>query len=882
MRAVSGLGRREFMKLVGLAAGVGVPSRVFAATRGTVALVPDMHDGEVASAPVAWSLGRLSAALAEKGVLVRTGAAKADHVVSIARKLQAGREDVWIGPGKQPSETLVRSGGARGLAYGLNELAERVTASTDPIAALAASVPTDEKPASRVRSVLRAFSSDIEDKPWFYDKEGWTGYLDLLAASRFNRLQLAFGFAYDFPKGVTEDYFHFVYPYLVAVPGYDVRVEPLDPGERERNLEMLQFITHEAGLRAIDFQLGIWTHAYQWTDSPEAHHHVTGLTPANHAPYCRDALALLLKLCPDITGVSMRIHGESGIPEGSYGFWRTVFEACAQCGRPFEIDMHAKGIDQTIIDLAVATGKAVKVSPKYSAEHQALGYHQADIRALEYPRPGHMDEGDFRVSNGARRFTRYGYADLYQEGRKYDILYRRWPGTQRHTLNGDPAQAAAYGRSAHFCNAAGLEICEPLTFKGRNGSGMAGGRLAYLDKTLDTGARDWLKFVYSYRLWGRTLYNPDADPQTWRRPLQSRFGAAALPLERAMGEASRILLIFTSTHLPTAANRGSWYETYTNMPIVPGVNPMPYHDTPEPYCAATVSPLDPQLFSSAVDHADALLNKSLPPRYSPVEVAAWMQACADAAATALAEARAKAPDRHDPEFRRWEEDIAIQIGLGRFFAGKFRATVLYQLFQRTKDAGAGEAAIACYQEARDAWAAMAERAKTVYVPDISYGMPEYERGHWMARLPAIDSDLKAMREAIAAQPDAKPSSDPAIRAAVASATTTTPRWSAACGHTPSDSFHPGAELQISLEAAAPVEAVELWYRHVDQAERWQHMPMQRTDTGFRASIPAGYTGSPYPLQYYFVLRSPSPQPVFFPAFNATLSNQPYFAVWKRS
>jgi hypothetical protein len=42
----------------------------------------------------------------------------------------------------------------------------------------------------------------------------------------------------------------------------------------------------------------------------------------------------------------MRVHGESGIPEGSYEFWRTLFEAIKGCGRSVEIDMHAKGVDK--------------------------------------------------------------------------------------------------------------------------------------------------------------------------------------------------------------------------------------------------------------------------------------------------------------------------------------------------------------------------------------------------------------------------------------------------------------------------------------------------------------------------------------------------------
>ena len=137
------------------------------------------------------------------------------------------------------------------------------------------------------------FCSEVEDKPWYYDKDFWRGYLDVLAASRFNRFNFTFGLGYDFPRGVTGDYFHFPYPYLVDVPGYDVRVvrlaneageqnlPPFTAEEREKNLQMLRFIAAETSARGLEFQLGIWTHAYQWTDSPNAHHRIEGLTPEN-------------------------------------------------------------------------------------------------------------------------------------------------------------------------------------------------------------------------------------------------------------------------------------------------------------------------------------------------------------------------------------------------------------------------------------------------------------------------------------------------------------------------------------------------------------------------------------------------------------------------
>ena len=57
------------------------------------------------------------------------------------------------------------------------------------------------------------------------------------------------------------------------------------------------------------------------------------------------------KQCPAISGVTFRVHGESGVEEGSYDFWKTVFDGVATCGRKVEIDMHAKGMDQTMLDI---------------------------------------------------------------------------------------------------------------------------------------------------------------------------------------------------------------------------------------------------------------------------------------------------------------------------------------------------------------------------------------------------------------------------------------------------------------------------------------------------------------------------------------------------
>ena len=282
------------------------------------------------------------------------------------------------------------------------------------------------------------------------------------------------------------------------------------------------------------------------------------------------------------------MHGESGVPEGNYDFWKTVFEGVNKSGRKVEIDMHNKGMDQRMIDIALGTGLPVRISPKYWAEHMGMPYHQADIRAQEYPRAD--GQGLMAISAGSRNFTRYGYSDLLREDRRYSVLHRIWPGTQRLLIWGDPVMAAAYSRAFSFCGSSGVEIFEPLSFKGRRGSGLPGDRAGYADLAL-APRHDWEKYEYSYRVWGRLLYNPDTDPDGWRRDLKNPVA------ENALASASRILPVITTAYGPSAANNTYWPEIYTNQPMVDPRKKNPYTDTPAPKSFQAASPFDPQLFS---------------------------------------------------------------------------------------------------------------------------------------------------------------------------------------------------------------------------------------------------------------------------------------------
>jgi len=100
-------------------------------------------------------------------------------------------------------------------------------------------------------------------------------------------------------------------------------------------------------------------------------------------------------------------------------------------------------------------------------------------------------------------------------------------------------------------------------------------------------------------------------------------------------------------------------------------------------------------------------------------------------------------------------------------------------------------------------------------------------------------------------------------------------------HTPAEGFTLGQPLGVALKmskGAAPEDTtVRLRYRHVDQAERWQWLEMDRGEHSYTGTIPGDYTQSAFPLEYFFELKRGS-EGWMEPGFNATLSNQPYWVV----
>jgi hypothetical protein len=216
---VNGLTRRHFVKMAGITAlgvsSIGI-SEFYA--RG-VSIVSDPTDLIAASLPAQWALKELEQSLISLGTSVfrcekpeqsKPGdlcivAASSDS--TFARKIlktekvtiPEGPEALGIIPFKLDGKQVILASGndQRGIIYAILELADRVQNSTAPIESLNIIKPVVERPANVIRSINRLFVSDIEDKPWFNDREMWPNYLNMLATNRFNRFNLSFGIGYD-------------------------------------------------------------------------------------------------------------------------------------------------------------------------------------------------------------------------------------------------------------------------------------------------------------------------------------------------------------------------------------------------------------------------------------------------------------------------------------------------------------------------------------------------------------------------------------------------------------------------------------------------------------------------------------------------------------
>ena len=769
------------------------------------------------------------------------------------------------------NKIIIYGSDLRGLIYAITEIADRVeNLITSKNILQEIFLKTIESPKTKIRSISKCFESDIEDLPWYRNKIMWKEYLDMLVTNRFNRFTFTLGMQYNYPYGnefISDVYFYLAYPFLVQPKGYNMHAVGINKKTRDENLKILKFISDEASLRGLDFQLALWTQRYDFDEVPNANYQMKNI-PIKYAEYCRDSLEAILKKCTNINGITLRVHVECGVQERDYKFWKIYFESIKKIKRKINLDLHAKGIDNKLINLALNVTSDVTVSPKYTAEHMGLPYHQTSIRKQEMP-PKKQVDNKWIFSEGKRKFLRYSYGDLLSNNRKYDILFRIWPGTQRILIWGDSDLARGYGQHSTFCNALGVELCEPLSFKGRMGTGIKNARFNYSLKQLRT-KYDWQKYLFTYRVWGRCTYNYKTNENNYSRYYKKLFGKSSNELIKSLSYASKILPFFTLVHGVSASNNSYWPEMYENMSIVENAPHLPYsYDLHKPSRFGMSTSQDPNLIMSPIELANCIYNKKNIKKYSPITMANWLYEYSNKARTNLVKAIKKITNKNDPEFLRLEIDIKILIGIGKFFSYKIKSACYWELYIKEKKFNLGYQSLQFYKKSFSAWSKIAKISKKFYLEDLTYGPQSWLRGRWDDRLPAIKDDIIKMTNILNRN---------FIKSKKQINIFELSRWNN------NQSFHIDHTIEKKSDRSVDITInnlnkinVELFfnYRQVNQSKKWQRNKINALKNRFTIKKFNNFLKENYPIQYYFELVEKK-YSCFCPGINKDLSNQPYY------
>jgi len=204
--------------------------------------------------------------------------------------------------------------------------------------------------------------------------------------------------------------------------------------------------------------------------------------------------------------------------------------------------------------------------------------------------------------------------------------------------------------------------------------------------------------------------------------------------------------------------------------------------------------------------------------------------------------------------------------------------VLFALFEQSADRRAGDAALIRYREARTAWADIVAAANGIY-GDVSSSDIVSEHGAWADKLAAIDADIAAVATLVAA---AKPSKDGKLADAIAAANAVVAIAPAQGRHAMPPSYTAGADIPLVFSPETAAESAVLWYRTVNQSQRWQSVALTKSAAGWRGTIPAAATTAPYALQYYVVFRNSAGHAMMYPGFSPDFTTMPYFVLARQA
>lgn len=589
---------------------------------------------------------------------------------------------------------------ATGAMYGLLDLAEQLALAPpaeDWPRFFAAVTPASGKPAIAVRAENIFLHADPNGKllPWFYDEAYWTGYLALLAKSRFNMIDIHGVYA---PATTV---FSNMLPFFTSGPGGGKATEGEGPAA---NLAALRRIVALAAARGIRVSL------MNYLNAPRAQMDETAARVEE-----------LLRGCPGLSMLGLRVkrEGDAALEPFEKGYLRPAQTA----GFTGNFSTRSWGTDlDTIRRMAQLCPGRLVVEVKFNGEHLGLPY------------PAIQGWGED-----------YSYQAYLQRPRPFEVLWQiRANGTHRVFPWADPDFVRRTVAAIPLGGARGFSLEAPTAYfppetaaRYRPASGA------------DPGPPPLAKYLFESRfawqtVWGRLAYDPATPRASLARPFHVRYGAkAGAAAFKALTAASRILPRVYASYAFGVDHRDAAPElefgaATRDMKEQRGLDDL-----------AAIQPLDRMRMSSPLDCADALLSNRFDARINPLESAAALDEDAANAARAAAElAEALEGAREPADLRTLALESRALAALGRSHAARLRALTFYALAAKTGDARWLAKAREALARAAADWKDLSALADAVYLP---FNDPlRMGNGYtWAAQLPQFERLLTQLDKQIA-------------------------------------------------------------------------------------------------------------------------------------
>jgi len=684
------------------------------------------------------------------GYEVRMGKKGKHRVVLSEGSGTSQKEGYTLTPAKR--QTRIAGNDGAGLIYGCVEYADRVmhsgslvldsVVSEHPEMVLRGACIGLQKPTYLPGHGVYEYPYTPETFPWFYDKQQWTEYLDMLVENKMNSLYLWNG--HPFAS-------------LVRLPDYPFAVE-VDDDTFRQNEEVFSFLTEEASRRGI-FVIQMFYNII--LSKPFAQHY--GLkTQDRHRPitplisdYTRKSIAAFIEKYPNVGLLCCLGEAMATVDDDVEWFTKTVIpgvkDGLKALGRTDEPPLLLRAHDtdcKRVMEAALPLYSNLYTMHKYNGEslttyqprgpwtkiHQdlaALGStHIENVHILANLEPFRWASPEFvRKTVIAMHDTHHANAlHLYPQASYWD-----WPYTADKLPDGSRE------------------------------------RQLY---------RDWLW----YKTWGRYAWNCRRDFTEegsywdyWLSSFYGMHGTAASDIRRALDEAGEIAPKLLRRFGITEGNRQTLLLGMTMAQLV-----NPYKFTIYPGFYESCGPEGEKL----IEYAEREFKHQEHVGELPLAIVSQCQRHGDAAVRNIESAARWVTENRD-EFARLRNDMYCYQAFANFFAAKVRAAERVLRYHWSKDLTQLDAAVPLLEKSLDYYRQLVSLTKDTYLyansmqtqqRRIPVGGDGGRMKTWQELLPVYEAELAALQKNIARlkNPDTSAADRDIAAAAPAAVTWTSP------------------------------------------------------------------------------------------------------------